>query len=268
MSDLAIHADHRPAIVNPANDVGGICRFDFGSLPPEDAQTVRECGERIRAAMKKIAESVIAIGRELDVVKKTLGHGRFQAFVQTVCGFSLRTAQNYMRVARLAAKNANVAFLPLGTAYRMGGRRTSRWMLNTAAGRVADGEEMTEAAVELQYRMLLNARRRRARHESRGLDRNADRKSEGNVRAPIAGQSSRAVVADISRPPFQEDRPLPKSAVSVAEYCVSTYGEDIWRRLLCLWRWGELDDLMRALRKKLRSQNADEPGTVGAQGRL
>jgi hypothetical protein len=132
-------------------------------------------------------------------------------------------------------------------------------MLNAAAERVADGGEMTEAAFERLYKMFLDSKKRRARRKSRGSDQNADRESERHSRAPIAGQSARAVVADISRGPFQENRPLPKSAVSFAEYCLSKYGDDIWRRLLLLWRWGELDDVMRALRKKLRSENADEP---------
>ncbi len=260
MSDLPIHADRLPSIaVNPAGAVKGVRRFDYGSLPLEEAQALRESRTLIHAEIKKTAESAIAIGAALVAAKKLLPRGAFQAWVESECGFSLRTAQNYMRAARLAAKNATVALLPLGTLYRMGGRRISRWMLNAAAERVADGGEMTEAAFERLYQMFLDSKKRRARRKSRGSDQNADRESERNSRAHVAGQSARAVVADTSRAPFQENRPLPKSAVSFAEYCLSKYGDDIWRRLLLLWRWGELDDVMRALRKKLRSENADVP---------
>jgi Protein of unknown function (DUF3102) len=122
MSDLPIHADRLPSIAgNPASAVQGVRRFDYGSLPLEKAQALRESRTRIHTEIKKTAESVIAIGRELIVVKKTLPHGAFQAWVSSECGVSLRSAQNYMRVARLADKNATVAFLPLGTLYCLGG---------------------------------------------------------------------------------------------------------------------------------------------------
>jgi hypothetical protein len=248
--------DHLPAIaVNAASNLKDACRLDFGSLSPENAQIVRQCGERIHIEKKKTTDSAIAIGRELIVVKKTLPHGAFQAWVESECGFSMRSAQIYMRVARLAAKNANVALLPLNTAYRMGGRRISRWMLNAAAERVADGEEMTEAAVERLYKIFT----RRARRKSRGLNQNADiRKSERNAREHVAGQSPRAgVVADSSRVPLQTNRPLPKWVVSDAEYCVNKYGKGIWVGLLFLWRLGELDDFMRALWRKLVIENAN-----------
>jgi hypothetical protein len=139
--DLPIHADRLPSIaVNPASAVKGVRRFDYGSLPPEKTQALQESRTRIHTEIKKTAESAIAIGGELIAAKKTLPHGRFQAWVEPECGFSLRTAQNYMRTARLVAKNANFAHLPLNTLYRMGGRRISRWMLNAAAEGVAEAK--------------------------------------------------------------------------------------------------------------------------------
>jgi hypothetical protein len=251
-----IHADRLPSIAgNPASAVQGVRRFDYGSLPLEKAQALRESRTRIHTEIKKTAACIIAIGRELIVVKKTLPHGAFQAWVSSECGVSLRSAQNYMRVARLADKNATVAFLPLGTAYRMTGRRTSRWMLDAAAERVDEGEDMTEAAFERLYKMFLDSKKRQARRKSRGSVQNAaSRKSEQNSRTHIAGPSPRADVADeFSSAPFNGNPPLPEWAVSNAEYFVNEYGEGIWFGLLILWRIGELDDLMRALWKKLRN---------------
>lgn len=251
MSDLIIHGDHLPAIsVDPASDVKGVGRFDYGLLPEEEAQALRESRTRIHTEKKNTAEAYIAIGRQLRLVKKIVGHGRFRAWVESECGFCLRTAQNYMTVARLADKNAPVALLPLNSAYRMTGRRTSRWMLNTAAEGVADGNEMTEAAFERLYKMFLDSKKRRARRESRGLDRNADRKSEGNVRTPIAGRSSRAVVADISRDPFLDATPA-ELAEERAQWILRTCGEQFASSLVAMRDCGGLDDAVRVLKTKL-----------------
>jgi hypothetical protein len=122
MSDLPIHGNPPASIaVNAASDAKGVCRFDYRTLPVEKAQALQESRTRIHTEIKNTAESALAIGRELNVVKKkTLPHGAFQAWVESECGFSLRTAQNYMRAARLVSKNANFARLPLNTLYRMG----------------------------------------------------------------------------------------------------------------------------------------------------
>jgi len=244
MSDLRIHADHLPAIaVNAASNLKDACRFDFGSLSPENTQIVRQCGERIHIEKKKTADSGIAIGRELIVVKKTLPHGAFQAWVGSECGFSQRSAQIYMRVARLADKNANVALLPLNTAYRMGGRRISRWMLNAAAERVADGEEMTEAAVERLYKIFT----RRARGKSRGLQ---------SPRADVATEISRTAFKEPSSAELAEER---------AQWILKRCGEQFANSLVAMQDCGGLDAALRVLKTKLFALNL--PVRRGSNGR-
>jgi hypothetical protein len=144
MSENSIPPDHLPDMAVHRRDANG---FDYRSLSSEDAQDVRECRSRICTEVMKTAATVIAIGCELIAVKKTLRHGAFGLWVESECGFSLGSAQNYMRVARLADKNATVAYLPLVTSYRMTGQRSSRWMLIAAAERAEDGEEMTRGRI-------------------------------------------------------------------------------------------------------------------------
>jgi hypothetical protein len=134
----------------------------------------------------------------------------------------------------------------------MGGRRTSRWMLNAAAERVADGGEMTEAAFERLYKMFLDSKKRRARRRSRGPGQNADmRKSERNVRAPIAGQSSGAgVAAETSRDPFLDATPA-ELAEERAQWILRTCGEQFANSLVAMRDRGCLDDALRVLKAKL-----------------
>jgi Protein of unknown function (DUF3102) len=184
-----VDSNHLPAIVHVANGGCGHEKpFDYASLMPEQVQAVRACGVRIRTETRRIAESIITIGRELIAVKKTLRHGAFAAWVKSECGFSVRSAQNYMRVARLADKNATVAHLPLATSYRLWGRRTTRRMLTAVAELAADGKESTEAEVERLYKMFRDSKARRTRR----LAQNADiRKSKDNPCSELAAKNSK-----------------------------------------------------------------------------
>jgi hypothetical protein len=132
-------------------------------------------------------------------------------------------------------------------------------MLNAAAERVADGGEMTEAAFERQYKMFLDSKARRARRKSRGLDQNADiRKSQRNSPAHTAQRRPRADVADgISRAPFEDNPPLADWAVSSAEELLNRCGVSISMMLVFLRASGDLDELMRALKKKLIGLNRE-----------
>jgi hypothetical protein len=238
MSHISIHAGHVPAIAVNAPARG----FDYRALPAETAQALQESRTRIRTEITKTAASVIAIGRELIAVKKALGHGAFGAWVQSECGFCLRSAQNYMGVAHRAGKKASVALLPLATLYRMGGRRTTRWMLNAAAERVAEGDEMTEAALERLYKMFLDSKARRVRRG--GLDQNAViRKSERRIAAPSAG-------ADAADEGFKEPSAA-ELAEQRAQWILKRCGEEFSISLVAMQDSGGLAAAVRVLKAKL-----------------
>jgi hypothetical protein len=56
-----------------------------------------------------------------------LGHGQFVQWLESECGFSLRSARNYMRASEFAAdKNATIARLPPATLYRLSAKNTHR----------------------------------------------------------------------------------------------------------------------------------------------
>jgi hypothetical protein len=255
MSDIPVHAERLPAIaVNHAGNAEVADSFDYRSLSPEDAQAVRECGARIRTEMKKAAAAIIAIGRALIEVKRTLRHGAFGAWVKSECGFSLRSAQNYMRVARLADKNATVALLPLGTSYRMTGRRTSRWLLTTAAERAVDGKQPTEAEVERLYWMMLRASK--ARRKSRRWARNVDGSAGQNPRAEFAGRN-RANVADKNTQAQPVVSPaLAEEAEKNAEWILNKCGEGPAVSLVLMQTAGSLDETIRVLRRKVHAIKA------------
>jgi hypothetical protein len=249
-SGIPVHANRLPAIV--VHDAGVSGSFDYRSLSAEDAQVVRACGARIRTEMKTTADAVIAIGRELIAVKKSLPHGSFEAWVESECGFSVRSAQNYMRVARHAAKNATVAHLPLATSYRMTGRRTSRWVLNAAAERAIDGKKMSEVEIERLYKMFLDSKARRHR-KSRGLVQHADiRRSAQKLRAQIPQQSPRADVPDeISRASFNDSPSRAELAEQSAQWILARCGQEFALSLIAMHDKGRLGEAVRVLKRRL-----------------
>jgi hypothetical protein len=90
--------------------------FDYGSLSPEIADALREHTARIRHQVKATTTAIVWIGRDLLAVKQMLEHGQFVQWVEKECGFSIRTAQNYMRVAEFfEGKSATVALLSPAT---------------------------------------------------------------------------------------------------------------------------------------------------------
>jgi hypothetical protein len=152
-------------------------------VPPKNAQIARAARAVIRTLSKQTTLAAIEIGRQLRTVKKILRHGLFEKWVQYDCHFSIKTAQNYMRLARFADKNESIALLPLGTAYRLTGKRVSPSLIDEVIRRAVRGERISEKCFEEMYRESLKrsskcwhdkkARDNKARRDQRALDHRA-----------------------------------------------------------------------------------------------
>lgn len=83
------------------------------------AAQIREKHSACVALVISTAEAAAEVGRLLLEAKAQVGHGGWAPWVADHCGFSLRTAQGYMRLARALSdpgKSAAVAHLSLGGA--------------------------------------------------------------------------------------------------------------------------------------------------------
>ena len=87
--------------VSPATSQG-----ELVIIPTPPPLTLEERAMQIRIAHNDVATAVLtAVERALDAglqltaAKEEVGHGRFEGYVAR-CGISMRTAQNYMRLAR------------------------------------------------------------------------------------------------------------------------------------------------------------------------
>lgn len=76
-----------------------LARFDYGELLPEVASEVRSAAERINHRMKRTAEDVIEIGKELIAAKERLGHGYYLNWVRCEFDMSRVTASRFTTIA-------------------------------------------------------------------------------------------------------------------------------------------------------------------------
>jgi Protein of unknown function (DUF3102) len=141
--------------------------FDYNALPTDTANALRERRAEIRGAVKKTAEAVIAIGRNLIAAKRILGHGRFVDWVEMECGFRIRTAQNYMAISRLSAKYAFVGYLPVGTVLRLARSRVRRELLDRISTSMDTRRPLTEDEFCALHEKLKKLRQLEPKHPRR-----------------------------------------------------------------------------------------------------
>jgi hypothetical protein len=117
--------------------------FDYSGLPSNAANALLERRAQIQGMVRKTVGMVAAIGTHLIAAKKILGHGRFVDWVETECGFSIRTAQNYIAISRLSVKYAFVAYLPVGMVLRLA-RTPGRSELLDRLASIDPGRRLTD----------------------------------------------------------------------------------------------------------------------------
>jgi hypothetical protein len=94
--------------------------FDYGALTPPQAKELRAAAENIRSRSATITAAIIENGGYFLAAKRALRHGQFSQWVEVECGFTLRTAQNHMSVARFAyGKSETVSLLTPSSIYAL-----------------------------------------------------------------------------------------------------------------------------------------------------
>jgi hypothetical protein len=141
-----------------------VFHFDYNGLPTVKAAALRAEASRIRKLLKATVPTIIEVGRSLIEVKAQLDHGKFGDWVDAECGFSLSSAENYMRVAeRFGDKIGTVANLSPTTVYRLAAKSTPPEVIEAALQRAAKGAVISDDNVDT----ALKAARAAKRHEKK-----------------------------------------------------------------------------------------------------
>lgn len=97
--------------------------FDYNLLEASKRLHIQTMAEDIRIRMKRTAEDIIAIGRDLIEVKSELDHGLFQKWLQAEFEMSDSTATKFMQVATRFAdvlpKSVKMTNLPATVLYSL-----------------------------------------------------------------------------------------------------------------------------------------------------
>jgi hypothetical protein len=125
-----------------------------------------ELAEQVRDHCRSTTASIIAIGRALAQAKDRVEHGQFKQWVTDQCGFTIRTAQNYMRAYALASQVGEiVSLLNPAALYRLSAPKTPPGAITRVVEMLHRGFTPTEAEIILLIMCLSHAHDELEAHE-------------------------------------------------------------------------------------------------------
>lgn len=144
--------------------------FDYADLQPEVAQEARAAAERIRVRMRRTAEDIVEIGRDLIAVKASLPHGAFGPWLEEEFDMGLTAARRFMNVAqRFPAKSATMADITATVLYELAAPSTPDEVVAQVEARAAAGETVTVEEVKALKRVAADAQAALVDAEKRAL---------------------------------------------------------------------------------------------------
>lgn len=123
--------------------------FNYDLVAAPIAIQAREAAERIKLRMRRTAEDIVEIGRDLTTTKASIGHGNFLPWIQAEFGMHERTAQRFMQVAEaLKGKYDTVSYLEPTALYALANPKTPIEVREEIEAMIEAGEVVTAATVK------------------------------------------------------------------------------------------------------------------------
>ena len=176
--------------------------FDYDGVPADTAEALRAQALRIRALVKNTTAIIIQVGNDLIAVKQAIEHGKFLDWIEAECGFSIRTAENYIRAAEFAeGKNATVAILNPATVYRLAAKSAPVEIVNAVIGRAEKGEIVSDRDVVAALEEARYQRRQAAGAAALAARKKPSKRTEAKWEARRAAEERRLAreAADLKR---------------------------------------------------------------------
>jgi hypothetical protein len=114
----------------------------------ENLEKLNEHATAIRTHGKRILADVVSIGEHLTAAKRLVGHRSWEAWLYNEFAWSARTAQRFMGIAVLVAKNDKMSDLdlPLSALYLLAAPSTPPKVIEAIVERSLQGEPISLAA--------------------------------------------------------------------------------------------------------------------------
>lgn len=127
-----------------------ITLFDYASLPINDAMELNAIKERIKIRLKRTAEDIIEIGKDLIVAKEKCGHGGFEKWLKTEFEMSQDSAQRFINVAKSFGDNPHNAVFDLKPTalYMLSAPSTPETVREVVIERIESGEKVDLKEIE------------------------------------------------------------------------------------------------------------------------
>ncbi len=141
--------------------MSAITLFNYDQLSAPVAVGAKAAAERIRLRLRRTAEDIIEIGRDLISVKKDIGHGNFLPWIDAEFGMSDQTARRFMQVAGLyGGKSNTVLNLEPSALYALAAPSTPADVRSEVEARAAEGEDIKANEIKRLTREKAEAERR------------------------------------------------------------------------------------------------------------
>lgn len=122
--------------------------FNYDVIPEPVAVQAREAAQRIRLRLRRSAEDIIEIGRDLLAIKDRIGHGNFLPWIEAEFGMSMSSATRFMQVTEAyGGKIVTVANLDVTALYALAAPKTPIEVREEIERMIEAGEVVTKATV-------------------------------------------------------------------------------------------------------------------------
>jgi hypothetical protein len=132
-------------VERPAIDL----HYDYEQLPEAHREQIKRSALTIKPRLKRAAEDIFVIGRELSAIKENFPHGEYGRWLDIEFGLSDRMAQRFVNVyARLGFKSDKLSVLPPSTLYLLSAKSTPDTVIEDIEKQIDAGERLSVAYVE------------------------------------------------------------------------------------------------------------------------
>lgn len=121
--------------------------FDYSALTETEADVAKRSADIIKLRMRRTAEDIVEIGRELKAVKDALPHGKFLPWIEAEFQMSERSARNFMQVSE-RFKTAKIADFKPSVIYELSSPSTPEPVIAQATAKAGTGETVTVKDVQ------------------------------------------------------------------------------------------------------------------------
>jgi hypothetical protein len=220
--------------------------FDYGQYEPEVADELRQVADRIRSRCQDQIAAIVHIGKELNEVKKKVGHGNWGSWLKTEFAMSVATADRYVRAAVFADKFVTVTNLQPSTLYVLSAKSTPAALQQEVLDKLGANKPISEKDLRLQI-----ASARKATRTAEALRGAA---AEGTA---MPAQDGTPPAREEPQPQAFEGQKLEREAANAAVRMLSDRLGDDFRNFVKLW-----EDAGSAFTSALRDFAAEAKGEM------